>query len=140
MVGNGRPTPPPDIKQQQFGHFPLRSCNTLTKMAYTYTLHPLLFPKAHPWMFPKAHPWMLHSIIKLPHNESPVDTFFVQSNPNNHNTTTDDADAMPTQTKTGRLLSQQPRPNMIQQNPDDVLKWLRDVVNATDTHLYGIKE
>ena len=97
--------------------------------------------KAHPWMFPKAHPWMLHSIIKLPHNESPVDTFFVQSNPNNHNTTTtDDADAMPKQTKTGRLISQQPRPNLIQQNPDDVLKWLCDVVNATDTYLYGIKD
>ena len=132
MVGNGRPTPP-DIKHQATTIWTLSSsCNTLIKMAYTYTLHPLLFPK--------VHPWMLHSIIKLPHNESPVDTFFVQSNPNNHNTTTDDADAMPKQTKTGRLLSQQPRPNMIQQNPDDVLKWLRDVVNATDTHLYGIKE
>ena len=102
----------------------------LTKIAYT--LHPLLFPK--------AHPWMLYSIIKLPHNESPTDIFFVQSNPNNHNTTTDDEDAMPTQTETGRLLSQQPRPNMIRQNSDDVLKWLRDAVNVTDTYLYGIKD
>ena len=26
---------------------------------------------------------------------------------------------------------------MIQQNPDAVLQWLRDIMNASDNHLYG---
>ena len=39
-------------------------------------------------------------------------------------------------TDMGRLVSNSPRPHMIQQDPDTVLQWLQDVMKASDIHLY----
>ena len=51
----------------------------------------------------------------------------------------DDDDDMPKQTEMGRLISHQSQLNMIQQDPDAVLHWVRDIMNATGNHLYGTR-
>ena len=71
---------------------------------------------------------------------SAMDTSFVthKTNPYNSNEDDDDDDDDDMfKTEIGRFLLQQPRANMIHQDPAAALQLVHKVMNATDNHLYS---
>ena len=140
MVGNGRPTPP-DTKQQQFGHFPLPAIRSPQK--WLTPTPSILCCSQKPILGCSQKLILGCCIVSLSfHTISPQ---WTQSLYKATLTTTIVLLMMQTLCQHKRKRgdyshNNQDQINMIQQNPDGVLKWLRDVVNATDTYLYGIKD
>ena len=65
-------------------------------------------------------------------------TSFVTHKTNPYNRNEDDDDDT-LKTEIGRFLLQQPRANMIHQDPAVVLQLVHEVMNATDNHLYSTR-